>query len=116
MEKDHDILLTEMVKNINDAVIATDAEGKIKLMNSLAENLTGWELNDAMGKELKEVFTPLKIVKKSLNDLYKNHESLTDNVVLTSKQGEELSVKCNLKIIKDNEDINGFILVFNNNC
>ena len=116
MEKDHDILLTEMVKNINDAVIATDAKGKIKLMNSLAENLTGWELNDAMGKELKEVFTPLKIVKKSLNDLYKNHESLTDNVVLTSKQGEELSVKCNLKIIKDNEDINGFILVFNNNC
>ena len=50
MEKDHDILLSEMVKNINDAVIATNADGKIKLMNSLAESLTGWELNDAMDK------------------------------------------------------------------
>ena len=116
MEKDHDILLSEMVKNINDAVIATNAEGRIKLMNSLAESLTGWELNDAMGKELKDVFTPLKTAKKSLNDLYIKHKSLTDNVALTSKQGEELSVKCSLKIIKDNEDINGFILVFNNNC
>jgi two-component system, response regulator PdtaR len=116
MEKDHDILLSEMVKNINDAVIATNADGRIKLMNSLAESLTGWELNDAMDKELKEVFTPLKSLKKSLNDLYIKHESLTDNVLLTSKHGEELSVKCSLKIIKDNEDINGFILVFNNNC
>jgi len=116
MEKDHDILLSEMVKNINDAVIATNAEGRIKLMNSLAESLTGWELNDAMGKELKDVFTPLKTAKKSLNDLYIKHKSVTDNVALTSKQGEELSVKCSLKIIKDNEDINGFILVFNNNC
>ena len=116
MEKDHDILLSEMVKNINDAVIATNADGKIKLMNSLAESLTGWELNDAMDKELKEVFTPLKSLKKTLNDLYIKHESLTDNVLLTSKHGEEVSVKCSLKIIKDNEDINGFILVFNNNC
>ncbi len=116
MEKDHDILLSEMVKNINDAVIATNADGRIKLMNSLAESLTGWELNDAMDKELKEVFTPLKSLKKSLNDLYIKHESLTDNVLLTSKHGEELSVKCSLKIIKDNEEINGFILVFNNNC
>ncbi len=116
MEKDHDILLSEMVKNINDAVIATNADGRIKLMNSLAESLTGWELNDAMDKELKEVFTPLKSLKKTLNDLYIKHESLTDNVLLTSKHGEEVSVKCSLKIIKDNEDINGFILVFNNNC
>ena len=116
MEKDHDILLSEMVKNINDAVIATNADGRIKLMNSLAESLTGWELNDAMDKELKEVFTPLKSLKKTLNDLYIKHESLIDNVLLTSKHGEEVSVKCSLKIIKDNEDINGFILVFNNNC
>ena len=71
MEKDHDMLLSAMLKNINDAVISTNADGKIILMNSLAESLTGWDLNDAVGKELREVFTPLDNQYKSLHDFYK---------------------------------------------
>jgi two-component system, response regulator PdtaR len=114
MEKDHDIFLSAMLENINDAVIATNAEGRIKLMNSLAESLSGWKLNDVIGKELKEVFTPLNKVNKSLHDFHKESKPLSGTVVLKSKDGEELSVKCNLKIIEDNNgDINGFILVFN---
>jgi two-component system, response regulator PdtaR len=114
MEKDHDIFLSAMLENINDAVIATNAEGKIKLMNSLAESLSGSKLNDVIGKELKEVFTPLNKVNKSLYDFYKESKHLSGTVVLKSKDGVELSVKCSLKIIEDNNgDINGFILVFN---
>jgi two-component system, response regulator PdtaR len=114
MEKDHDIFLSAMLENINDAVIATNTEGKIKLMNSLAESLIGWKLNEVIGKELKEIFTPLDKVNKSLNDLNKESKSISDIVVLNSKDGEELSVKCSLKKIEDNNgDINGFILVFN---
>jgi PAS domain S-box-containing protein len=114
MEKDHDMLLSAMLKNINDAVISTNADGKIILMNSLAESLSGWDLNDACGKELNEVFTPLAKHYKSLHDFYKKNELLTKNVILKNKQGEDIPVRCNLKIIKDDEyNINGFILVFN---
>ncbi|MGB7969906.1 MAG: response regulator [Methanobacterium sp.] len=114
MEKDHDMLLSAMLKNINDAVISTNADGKIILMNSLAESLTGWDLNDANGKELREVFKPLDKHYESINDFYKNNELLKDNVILKNKQGEDIPVKCNLKIIRDNDyDINGFMLVFN---
>ncbi len=115
MEKDHDIFLSAMLENINDAVIATNAEGKIKLMNSLAESLSGSKLNDVIGKELKEVFTPLNKVNKSLYDFYKESKHLSGIGAFKSKDGVELSVKYNLKIIEDNNgDINGFILVFNN--
>ena len=106
--------LSAMLKNINDAVISTNADGKIILMNSLAESLTGWDLNDAVGKELREVFTPLANHYKSMHDFYKKTELLTDNIILKSKQGEDIPVKCNLKIIRDdNYSVNGFIMVFN---
>jgi two-component system, response regulator PdtaR len=114
MEKDHDILLAAMLQNFNQAVIATNVEGNIKLMNSNAENLTGWKLDDVTGKDIKEVFTPLNNIKKSLSDLSLEHTLLTDDTILKSKQGQNIPVKCSLKLIKDdNNDINGFLLVFN---
>lgn len=42
--------------SIGDGVIATDTRGKITRMNPVAENLTGWKLQDSKGKKLEEVF------------------------------------------------------------
>jgi CHASE3 domain sensor protein len=42
--------------SIGDAVIATDAQGKVDFLNPEAERLTGRKLSDAGGKDIKEVF------------------------------------------------------------
>jgi diguanylate cyclase (GGDEF)-like protein len=39
-----------------DAVISTDVEGRVTYLNLVAERLTGWPLEDAMGLPLEEVF------------------------------------------------------------
>jgi PAS domain S-box-containing protein len=48
--------LETMLKGIGDAVIATDANGKITLLNAVAESLTGWRQEEAIGRLLDEVF------------------------------------------------------------
>lgn len=48
--------LSVTLRSIGDAVISTDLDGKIKLMNPIAERLTGWQMSDAAGKPLDAVF------------------------------------------------------------
>lgn len=42
--------------SIGDAVIATDAKARVIFMNRIAANLTGWELEEARGLPLRQVF------------------------------------------------------------
>ena len=48
--------LAAVIESIGDAVIATDPEGTIRLMNPIAEALTGWKQNEVLGKPLACIF------------------------------------------------------------
>jgi PAS domain S-box-containing protein len=57
------IALAEQAENlritlasIGDAVITTDADGRITNMNTVAESLTGWTHSEAIGQPLQRVF------------------------------------------------------------
>jgi len=51
--------LAVTLRSIGDAVISTDNSGKIILINSVAEELTGWKNSQAIGQPLVKVFTTL---------------------------------------------------------
>lgn len=46
--------------SIGDGVIATDGQGRVRFLNSLAEQMTGWRQPQAAGKDLREVFHILR--------------------------------------------------------
>src|SRR4029434_134100 len=42
--------------SIGDAVITTDERGRVEFVNDVAVALTGWSLEDAVGRPLQDVF------------------------------------------------------------
>lgn len=49
-------LLAVTLQSIGDGVIATDTEGRVAMLNAVAQELTGWNEADAVGRPLTEVF------------------------------------------------------------
>jgi PAS domain S-box-containing protein len=48
--------LSITLKSIGNAVITTDAKGRVVFMNSIAQSLTGWVLPEASGRHIEEIF------------------------------------------------------------
>lgn len=54
-------LLETMLHSIGDAIISVDCEGRVRLMNPVAENLTGWRLGECEGEKLSDVMMLYRI-------------------------------------------------------
>jgi len=112
--------LNAVINGIGDAVIATDPEGIIRLMNPIAEALTGWKQDEALGKPLANVFNIIseEMDKKIENPVAKVIRDdvfygLADHTVLVTKEGIKIPVDIIGSTIKiDGNDIIGIVLIF----
>jgi PAS domain S-box-containing protein len=106
--------------SIGDAVIATDAGGRVTLLNPVAETLTGWQSADAMGKRLQEIF---RIVNEETRQKVEDPVvkvirqgtivGLANHTVLISKQAVERPIDDSAAPIKDDKGkLLGVVLVF----
>ena len=48
--------LANTLNSLGDAVISTDVDGGISYMNAVAQRMTGWSWDDAIGRPFEEVF------------------------------------------------------------
>lgn len=106
--------------SIGDAVITTNSKGKIKYLNPVAEELTGWDEKSAYGKNLEEVF---KIINEDSREKVENPVEkvlregmivgLANHTLLISKSGKEIPIADSGAPIKnENNNIVGVVLVF----
>jgi PAS domain S-box-containing protein len=108
------------LRSIGDAVIATDADGRVMFMNEVAEKLTGWPLSEAQGRDLEEVFNIVNEVTriKPENPVAKvirmgQVVGLANHTALISRNGKELPIEDSGAPIRDKEgQVSGVVLVF----
>jgi PAS domain S-box-containing protein len=112
--------LRTTLDSIGDGVITCDSDGKVQMMNPIAQELTGWGQVDAVGHPLEEVFcivhettrepmeNPVSKVKR-LNNIV----GVANHTVLIRKDGTELHIADSGAPIRDqNGKMAGIVLVF----
>ncbi len=112
--------LSITLQSIGDAVIATDAEGRITRMNATAERLTGWQLADATGHALPDIFwivdAETRIPSASPADrVLASGEivALSNHTTLLARDGQEFQIADSAAPIRNGAgEIVGVVLVF----
>ncbi len=108
------------LKSVGDGVISTDVNGKVELMNKVAEDLTGWKLDEAKGKNLSEIFNIINFysrekVENPVDKVLKSGKivGLANHTVLISKDGNEYHIADTAAPIKNEKgEVMGVVLVF----
>ena len=108
------------LQSIGDGVITTNAESVIDYINPVAEELTGWRLEDAMGRPVEEVFrafheetcepleNPLTVAIRRVRPI-----KSVRPVLLIRRDGNELYVESTAAPIRDGGGtVGGGVLVF----
>ena len=88
-----------VMDSIGDAIITIELNGKIQFLNKRAEEITGWNLREAHGRDFHEVYNVIneetgqqennildKVLKKGIVKELANH------TILISKSGKEIPV------------------------
>jgi len=112
--------LAVTLNSIGDAVITTDAEARVTLLNPLAEQLTGWTRLEAIGYPVEEIFhiinqenrQPATIpVMKTL--ALGTIQGLANHTILVARDGSECVIADSCAPISDRDGhVVGAVLVF----
>jgi len=112
--------LNQTLQSIGDAVISTDVHGYIDRMNPVAENLTGWSLEEARARLLREVFNIVNTDSREpcedpVSKVLETGETqgLGNHTTLIAKNGVEHQIADSGSPIQDSAgSIIGVVLVF----
>ena len=119
LAEQHDLLRVTL-QSIGDAVITTDATGHITWLNPVAERMTGWQVDEAKGRPLDQVFL---IVNEETRQATENPVmvalqqgkvvGLANHTLLISRHGDEFGIEDSAAPIRNESgEILGVVLVF----
>lgn len=108
------------LQSIGDGVITTDHQSVIDYINPVAEELTGWRLEDAMGRPVEEIFRAFheetcEPLENPLVQAVRRARPIKSvrPMLLIRKDGNELYVESTAAPIRDGAgNVGGAVLVF----
>jgi diguanylate cyclase (GGDEF)-like protein/PAS domain S-box-containing protein len=108
------------LNSIGDAVMSTDVSGQITYLNVIAERLTGWRQDEALGHPLEEVFRIIDgktraTAPNPMASAIRQNRSVTlpPNCVLIRRDGVEAAIEDSTAPIHDRRGkVTGAVMVF----
>ncbi len=116
--------LETILTSIGDAVLVVDAEGKITMMNNVAQSMCGYTVYEALGKNYTEIFklslenNPEAVFPRAVDIAMSTGKVATMplNTVLTSKDGRQIPILDSAAPLKDIDGkIFGCVVVMRDN-
>ncbi|MDF2947288.1 MAG: arcB1 [Bacillales bacterium] len=112
--------LTSVLSSIGDGVIVTEINGEISFLNSKAEELTQWKLEEVFTKYFNEIFPIFNIetdeeCSNLINHVVKTKEPtiIDKNYLMITKNREKLYINANITPLTNEEGvITGVIIIF----
>jgi len=112
--------LAVTLHSIGDAVIATDGEAHVTLLNPLAEKLTGWTQAEAIGRPVGEIFLIINQETRQPSTIpvmetlaHGTIQGLANHTVLIARDGSESTIADSCAPIRDRGGkVVGTVLVF----
>ena len=112
--------LAVTLNSIGDAVIATDAEGRVTLLNPLAEKLTGWSRTEAAGRPIGDIFHIINqetrkpsIIPVAETLARGTVQGLANHTILIARDGSEYVIADSCAPIRNHDgQVIGVVLVF----
>jgi diguanylate cyclase (GGDEF)-like protein/PAS domain S-box-containing protein len=108
------------LRSIGDGVVTTDANANVEYLNPVAEELTGWKVDDATGRPIDEIFRGFheetcEPIENPLAVAIRRNRSIKSvrPTLLIRRDGNELYIESNASPIRnDKGDVSGGVLVF----
>jgi PAS domain S-box-containing protein len=112
--------LRTTLASIGDGVIVCDAQGRVQMMNLVAQDLTGWTESEAQNRPLDEIFHIVnEITRQPVENPFvkvqrlKRVVGVSQHTILLRKDGTEISVDDSGAPIRDAAgEITGIVMVF----
>jgi PAS domain S-box-containing protein len=106
--------------SIGDGLIATDAAGRITIINPVAAGLTGWPEQEAVGQPVQSVFRTINQGTREPGEdlvgrvLREGRNAMLDNdSALITRDGREVPIEDSAALIRDSQGrLAGAVLVF----
>ena len=101
----------DILNSLGEAVIITDARGRVEYMNVMAQNLTGWSLSEAANQSVSSV---CRLQNELTGDPKESPTGRgTDHTILCHSSGAEYLIEYSAALIRDDEgQIGGSVVVF----
>ncbi len=112
--------LAVTLNSIGDAVMTTDGEGRVTLLNPLAQQLTGWTQAEAAGRPVEEIFriinqetrepSAVPVMSTLANGTI---QGLANHTILIARDGSERTIADSCAPIRERDgQVVGAVLVF----